>query len=590
MLRRLGGAATGLGVAGGLVAYFEARRRMGEDALQRLISYDTVALPAILEYKWEEAKCEKLPKVLPAFFPPVTDDEERRRFEVLHERWKLPLYNKFMELGGFYYKSGQKIASNQGGVVPKAYIDMFQPFLNAIPPRDPAEVRAVMEAELGQPREEVFSTFDETPIGCASIGQAHRATLKATGEHVVVKVQNPEAERTFRGDVFALKVLIDIFMPQLSPAFDEIAKQFATEFDYRGECKNAMEIRANLQRSPFKDQIVVPRVHESLCTKRLMVMEEIRPSIPLHHALDAQAALLARQRGMTKAAFLESEKARIEREAYEAARKGRLVRQLSSNTYDKFITLQKVRRRLLVGWRCAFNYSIGLVLPKSMKYDLTTAGDDVLVPINAARLVDELLAVHGYEILIDGCFNADPHPGNILYIAATDRLGLIDYGQVKRLEEHERLGIAQTVLLVEAAIKVDPRTDPKVDPIVHERARKAVAKSMYDLGCRTEKNDVDTSYHMSTVYFGRMDAAWLYPMNLLQWSDEMQARDPLKTLENVEFFIMISMASMMLRGLGEMLQQYRNLATTWAPYARQALAEKGRLRAIEDEIASWHAK
>ena len=71
---------------------------------------------------------------------------------------------------------------------------------------------------------------------------------------------------------------------------------------------------------------------------------------------------------------------------------------------------------------------------------------------------------------------------------------------------------------------------------------------------------------------------------------EMQAKDPLTTLENVEFFVMISMASMMLRGLGEMLQQYRNLAASWAPHARQALAEKGKLRAIEDEIASWHAK
>lgn len=105
----------------------------------------------------------------------------------------------------------------------------FQPFLNQIPPRDPAEVRRVVESELGRPREEVFSSFDEIPIGCASIGQAHRATLRSTGERVVVKVQNPEAERTFRGDVFALRVLVDFFMPQLSPAFDEIAKQFATE-------------------------------------------------------------------------------------------------------------------------------------------------------------------------------------------------------------------------------------------------------------------------------------------------------------------------------------------------------------------------
>ena len=44
---------------------------------------------------------------------------------------------------------------------------------------------------------------------------------------------------------------------------------------------------------------------------------------------------------------------------------------------------------------------------------------------------------------------------------------------------------------------------------------------------------------------------------------------------------------MMLRGLGEVLQQYRNLATCWGPYARQALAQKGQLADVEAEIASW---
>ena len=49
----------------------------------------------------------------------------------------------------------------------------------------------------------------------------------------------------------------------------------------------------------------------------------------------------------------------------------------------------------------------------------------------------------GYEVLVDGCFNADPHPGNILYLAKTEQLGLIDYGQVKRLTELERLNCAK---------------------------------------------------------------------------------------------------------------------------------------------------
>ena len=32
---------------------------------------------------------------------------------------------------------------------------------------------------------------------------------------------------------------------QFAPAFDEIQRQFATEFDYRGECRNAIEVDGN---------------------------------------------------------------------------------------------------------------------------------------------------------------------------------------------------------------------------------------------------------------------------------------------------------------------------------------------------------
>lgn len=233
MLRKvaLGGAV--VTVTGGGYAYHRVRETLGDDALQRIIIFDKVAVPAIIDYKWEEAKCETLPKYLPVLFPPVSAEEERLRFERLHHKWAQPMYDVYMELGGFYYKSGQKIAANAVGITPKVYIDKFQPFLNAIPPRDPAEVRRVVEQELGRPREEIFSHWEEQPIGCASIGQVHRATLRASGKSVVVKVQNPEAERTFNGDVLAMKLVVDAFMPQISPAFDEIQKQFATEFDYR---------------------------------------------------------------------------------------------------------------------------------------------------------------------------------------------------------------------------------------------------------------------------------------------------------------------------------------------------------------------
>jgi hypothetical protein len=90
---------------------------MGEDALARIVKFDKVALPAIMEYKWVEAKCEKLPRILPQLFPPVSEEEELAQFMVLHEKWARPIFDVFMELGGFYYKSGQKIAANTAGVV-----------------------------------------------------------------------------------------------------------------------------------------------------------------------------------------------------------------------------------------------------------------------------------------------------------------------------------------------------------------------------------------------------------------------------------------------------------------------------------------
>ena len=53
---------------------------------------------------------------------------------------------------------------------------------------------------------------------------------------------------------------------------------------------------------------------------------------------------------------------------------------------------------------------------------------------------------------------------------------------------------------------------------------------------------------------------------------------------------MVNMASLMVRGLGEMLQQSRNLAVCWKPYAERALREKGTLTEVEAEIASWKRK
>ena len=60
-------------------------------------------------------------------------------------------------------------------------------------------------------------------------------------------------------------------------------------------------------RCPRFHRQVVPAVHEELCSRKLLVMEEIHPSIPLHTALDRQAEQIAKKRGITKELFIAQE-------------------------------------------------------------------------------------------------------------------------------------------------------------------------------------------------------------------------------------------------------------------------------------------
>lgn len=47
---------------------------------------------------------------------------------------------------------------------------------------------AIIEEELGQPLETVFSRISSQTIAAASLGQVYRATLRETGEDVAIKV------------------------------------------------------------------------------------------------------------------------------------------------------------------------------------------------------------------------------------------------------------------------------------------------------------------------------------------------------------------------------------------------------------------
>lgn len=57
----------------------------------------------------------------------------------------------------------------------------------------------------------------------------------------------------------------------------------------------------------------------------------------------------------------------------------------------------------------------------------------VRVDLDGAGLADELFRAYLHQVLVDGLFHADPHPGNV-FLTRDRRIGLVDLGMVGRLD------------------------------------------------------------------------------------------------------------------------------------------------------------
>ena len=70
---------------------------------------------------------------------------------------------------------------------------------------------------------------------------------------------------------------------------------------------------------------------------------------------------------------------------------------------------------------------------------------------------------------------------------------------MKRISDKDRLNLAKLFLLVDAALKVDPRVNAAVAPEVHSRAKNAVVDFARAIGMKTENNLDDSYYEVRTV-------------------------------------------------------------------------------------------
>lgn len=292
------------------------------------------------------------------------------------------------DLGPTFIKLGQILAARPDLVGPKLGEELKRLRAN-VRPDDIEQVRAMLRKELGEDYQRHFRSIDSEPLATASIGQVHRAVLN-DGTRVVIKVHRSDIERTMRQDIDVL-----IGLAQLAERVDtlavwrpadmmrQLAPMITRELDFSRERQN-LELFAEMF-SRKRQNVVIPRPINELCTRRVLVMDELIGQ-PLAEFLSEES----------KAGGRGAENGRLPTDRDESAGSG----------------LTAESRRLIKEQLC-----------------------ETIASVYLTMLFDEAV------------FHADPHMGNLI-VMENGQLGILDFGMIGRIDETLRETIEEMLIAI----------------------------------------------------------------------------------------------------------------------------------------------
>jgi aarF domain-containing kinase len=176
--------------------------------------------------------------------------------------------------------------------------------------------------------------------------------------------------------------------------------------------------------------------------------------------------------------------------------------------------------------------------------------------IDKHAVAQKLTEIFCAQILRDGFFHADPHPGNIL-VQPGPKLVLLDFGLAKDFPPKFRDGI---VRLTFAILTND---------------KDAMVRAFTELGFRTRNGSPDTLVTLSEAFLGgavKSGKAYADKDMIEQFSEELPKE--LKKNPVVEVpgdVLLVSRVVGLLSGLGKTLDSKVDLFTTLMPYAQQLM-------------------
>lgn len=200
--------------------------------------------------------------------------------------WRKQTYSKpartrmaLEELGTSFVKVGQ-ILSTRTDLLPREFTLELAKLQSSLQPQPLETIENVIDSELHRPVSEVFPFFDPNPVGVASIGQAHAATLR-DGTEVIVKARKPGVMEQVIEDMDILRQMAinaskhwgGSQQYDLKGIVEEIAETLTAEMDYIKEGHNAEYFRRFFQSD---SSVHIPRIFWEYTTSRVITLERIR--------------------------------------------------------------------------------------------------------------------------------------------------------------------------------------------------------------------------------------------------------------------------------------------------------------------------
>lgn len=198
-----------------------------------------------------------------------------------HDRGAQRLLQLCFSNGGIYIKLGQHIAMLDH-LLPEVYVTtMRNNLLDKCPVSSWKAVSRTIREDLGREWNEMFEHMERIPVASASLAQVHKATDKATGRKLAVKVQHEDLRETSSVDLMAIEGLVKL-VRWLAPEADytwltrEANENLPRELDFRIEAENAMMCKQMVDSSKaLRGRVDVPEVDLARTSARVLTMEWI---------------------------------------------------------------------------------------------------------------------------------------------------------------------------------------------------------------------------------------------------------------------------------------------------------------------------